>query len=115
MALQPGKSRAVVALTNSAIEPSAQDIALHAIMGAPVAEAGPVPEAPPAVTPREEVTLTAAQLDHVAGTYQLTPQIQIAVRRDGERLMAQLTGQPPFPIFPESPLGGQTAEIAKVD
>ena len=104
MALQPEKNRAVVGLTNSAIEPSAQDIALHAIMGAPVAEAGPVPEAPPAAAPRQEVPLTAAQLDHVAGTYQLTPQIQIAVRREDERLMAQLTGQPPFPIFPEAPL-----------
>lgn len=142
MALQPERDRAIVGLTNSAMEPSAQDIVLHAIMGAPVAEAGPVPEAPPPVPVREEVPLTSAQLDHVAGTYQLTPQIQIAVRREGERLMAQLTGQPPFQIFPESPLaffwkvvdaqirfteeggkvtgavfsqGGQTAEIAKVD
>ena len=142
MVLQPAKSRAVVALTNSALEPSAQDIALHAIMGSPVAKAGPVPEAPPPVTSRQEVTLTTAQLERVAGTYQLTPQIQIAIRRDGERLMAQLTGQPPFQIFPESPLaffwrvvdaqirfveqdgavtgavfsqGGQTAEIAKVE
>ncbi|MGV3553981.1 MAG: serine hydrolase [Croceibacterium sp.] len=142
MVLQPNKNRAVVALTNSAIEPSAEDVALHAIIGLPVAEAGPVPEAPPAAAPRQEVALTSGQLDHVAGTYQLTPQIQIVVRREGERLMAQLTGQPPFPIFPESPLSffwkvvdaqirfteedgvvtgavfsqnGQTIEIAKVD
>jgi len=104
MALQPERNRAVVGLTNSALEPSAQDVVLHAIMGSPVAEAGPVPEAPPAPVGRDEVTLTEAQLDHVAGTYQLTPDIRIAVRRDGARLMAQLTGQPPFQIFPESPL-----------
>ena len=60
MVLQPAKSRAVVALTNSALEPSAQDIALHAIMGSPVAKAGPVPEAPPPVTTRQQVTLTTA-------------------------------------------------------
>ena len=40
----------------------------------------------------------------MTGTYQLAPQFLIEVRREGERLMAQLTGQPPFEIFPEAPL-----------
>jgi hypothetical protein len=104
MALQPETGRAVVGLTNSGVEPGAQDIALHALAGVPVANALPVPEAPPPPPAREEVELTPAQLDHVVGTYQLTPQIRIAVRREGERLMAQLTGQQPFQIHPEAPL-----------
>lgn len=104
MALQPETGRAVVGLTNSGVEPGAQDIALHALVGVPVAEAGPVPEAPPPAAPREEVTLTPAQLDHVVGTYQFNPQIEIVVRREGEHLMAQITGQQAFQIYPEAPL-----------
>ena len=45
----------MVGLTNSSVEPSAQDIALHALVGRPVTEALPVPEAPPPPQAREEV------------------------------------------------------------
>jgi CubicO group peptidase (beta-lactamase class C family) len=104
MALQRKTGRAVVVLTNAAVEPAADDIAFHALLGSPEAPAKAVPPAPPTPAQHREVALTASQLDHVAGTYRLSPAAQIAVRRDGNRLMAQLTGQPPFEIFAEGPL-----------
>jgi CubicO group peptidase (beta-lactamase class C family) len=104
VALQRATGRAVVALTNSAVEPAAQDIALHLLVGSPVARAMPVPPAPPEPEPREEIALTPAQLDHVTGTYQVAPGAQLVIRREGERLLAQITGQPAFPIYPAAPL-----------
>ena len=104
VALQRETGRAVVALTNSAVEPAAQDLALHLLVGAPVANALPVPPPPPEAGPREEIALTAAQLDHVAGTYRLAPGIELAVRREGERLLAQVTGQQALPIYPSAQL-----------
>lgn len=40
--------------------------------------------------------------DAYAGEYQLAPNFIITVSREGDRLMAQATGQPQFEIFPES-------------
>ena len=104
LALQRDTGRAVVTLTNTMVEPSAQDIALHLLVGSPVAEARPVPPAPPAPEPREEIALTPAQLDHVAGTYRMAPGAEIVIRREGDQLLARLTGQPAFPIYPAAPL-----------
>jgi CubicO group peptidase (beta-lactamase class C family) len=104
MALQPATGRAIVVLTNSAVEPSATDIALHTLLGSPVAKAGPVPAAPPPAAKHTQVTLTPQQLDHVVGTYALSPTARIAIHRQGDRLLAQVTGQQAFPIYPESPL-----------
>lgn len=104
MALQPDTGRAVVGLTNSAVEPAAQDIVLYTLAGAPVAYALPVPEAPVPPPEREEATLSEAQLEHVVGTYELAPGVTITVRREGGQLTAQVTGQPPFPIYPAGPL-----------
>ena len=33
-----------------------------------------------------------------------SPGAQVTVRREGEQLMAQITGQPAFPIYPSAPL-----------
>ncbi|MGX7895561.1 serine hydrolase [Tsuneonella sp. HG222] len=104
MALQPDKGRAVVVLTNAAPEPSAQDIAFHALFGAPVSDAAPVPPPPPVAVERTEVTLSAAQLDHVVGVYELAPGVRATIRRNGDVLTAQITGQGALPIFPEGPL-----------
>jgi hypothetical protein len=41
-------------------------------------------------------------LSKYAGTYQLGPGIELAVTLETDHLMAQLTGQPKFPIFAES-------------
>lgn len=51
---------------------------------------------------RKEIALGTALLQRYAGVYQLTPQITNTVRLVDDRLTAQLTGQPEFPLFPES-------------
>jgi CubicO group peptidase (beta-lactamase class C family) len=103
LALEPSTGRAVVALANSAVEPSAADLATHVLVGSPVAPTPPVPP-PPAAVVRSEVTLPAAELDRVAGRYQLVPNVVMTIARQENGLTAQLTGQPAFPIFAEAPL-----------
>ena len=49
----------------------------------------------------EAVTLTPEQLDAFVGEYQYGPAV-MTITRDGTTLIAQLTGQPKFPIFPKS-------------
>jgi hypothetical protein len=48
----------------------------------------------------DAVALTAEQLDAFVGQYQYGPSAVLTVRRDGQQLLAQLTDQPEFPIFP---------------
>lgn len=103
MALQASTGRAVVVLTNSAIEPSAQDIALHTLIGAPLTEARLVPTAPNEVA-REEVALSEAQLDRVTGTYRFAPGMDLEITRQGDQLLATITGQGALPIAPRAPL-----------
>lgn len=103
IALQENSGQGVVVLTNSAIEPSAQDIALHLLIGAPLAEAGPVPDAPDTVV-REQVELTDAQLDRVVGTYRFAPGLELTVTRVSDGLKAELTGQAALRIYPRAPL-----------
>jgi CubicO group peptidase (beta-lactamase class C family) len=57
---------------------------------------GDVPEGRTAVTVSEEI------LDGYVGRYELQPGFVFKIRRDGDRLLAQLTGQPEFEIFAES-------------
>ncbi len=103
MAIQPATDRAVVALTNSAVEPAAQDIALHALIGTPIAEAGPVPEAPESVD-RTEVQLTQDELERVTGVYRFAPRAALTITQEGNQLFATITGQGALPIFPRAPL-----------
>jgi hypothetical protein len=49
-----------------------------------------------------EVKLTEAELDAILGQYQYAPGMVLTVTRDKDRVLAQLTGQPRFPIFPKS-------------
>lgn len=51
---------------------------------------------------RRAISVEPAVLDRYAGEYRLDANMIVVVRRDGERLLAQLTGQPEFEIFPES-------------
>ena len=104
IAAQPATGRAVMVLTNAAAEPSAEDIALHLIAGTPLAPQAPIPPAPPPVPVREAMALSPAQLDRVTGTYSLAPGVTLAVRREGDGLLAQITGQPAFPIYPSAAL-----------
>jgi CubicO group peptidase (beta-lactamase class C family) len=49
-----------------------------------------------------EITVPVSTLSKYAGSYQLRPGIELTVTLDGDHLMAQLSGQPKFPIFAES-------------
>lgn len=58
----------------------------------------------PYQTPRQyqAITLTPSVLDHYVGQYELAPHFILTIRREGPQLMAQATGQPIAPIYPES-------------
>jgi len=51
---------------------------------------------------RKTVTVSAEILDGYVGRYELQPGFVFTVRRDGPRLLTQLTGQTEFEIFAES-------------
>jgi serine-type D-Ala-D-Ala carboxypeptidase/endopeptidase len=107
LALEPAKRRAVVVMANSAAEPSATDLALHVLLGMPVADTPAVPPAPPRPAARTEVTLPEAELDRVVGRYEFGPGVVFSVTREGNQLRAQREGAvtgPVLPIFPEAPL-----------
>jgi D-alanyl-D-alanine-carboxypeptidase/D-alanyl-D-alanine-endopeptidase len=48
-----------------------------------------------------EITIDPKLYDQYVGRYQLAPAAILTVSRTGDRLFAQLTGQPAFEIFPE--------------
>jgi len=105
LALDPMQGRAVVALSNSAAEPSTVDLAVHILIGSPFAPTPAVPPAPPPPTRHTEISLQSAQLDKFVGRYDFG--FIIAITRDGAVLRAQregLAGAAALPIFPEAPL-----------
>ena len=51
---------------------------------------------------RVSIKLDAKTLDAYVGQYELTPEAIFTIRRDGENLRAQLTGQPSIPTLAES-------------
>src|SRR5690606_34316923 len=107
LALEPSSGRGVVALANSAVEPSAADLAMHVLAGSPVAPTPPVSPAPPGPVARTEVTLSVAELDRVIGRYEFAPGVVFSVTREGSQLLAQREGSavgPILPIFAEAPL-----------
>lgn len=69
-------------------------------IGPRLAEGAEPPAAPP---PPKVVTLPPAALDALVGRYALAPLFVMTVTRQEGRLFAQLTGQPIFEIFPQSP------------
>jgi CubicO group peptidase (beta-lactamase class C family) len=54
-------------------------------------------------TERKELKLPAETLLALAGQYELAPGVVLTVTAEGDQLMAQLTNQPKFPVFAESP------------
>ncbi len=50
---------------------------------------------------RKEVPVDPKLFDGYSGRYELAPGIAMTITREGDRLMAQLTGQPKFQIFAE--------------
>jgi D-alanyl-D-alanine-carboxypeptidase/D-alanyl-D-alanine-endopeptidase len=102
--LEPAKGRAVVALTNSQAQPSPDDIALHIMIGTPVA---PTPPVPPGPTKHTEISLPAADLDKFVGRYDFGNGFVITVTHDGATLRVLREGIPgaqAAPIYPEAPL-----------
>ena len=51
----------------------------------------------------KEIALDPAVFDRHIGRYQFAAGVEIAVRREGTRFLAQITNQPPAEIFAESP------------
>jgi serine-type D-Ala-D-Ala carboxypeptidase/endopeptidase len=86
----------VVVLYNSAA--SIDDLGFH-LLDRQFALA---PGTPP-TRPRAEVKVGADVLDKLVGEYVIGGSVVIAVTRDGGGLFVQLTGQPRFPVFAESP------------
>jgi D-alanyl-D-alanine-carboxypeptidase/D-alanyl-D-alanine-endopeptidase len=92
--------QAVVVLANVSTPEGVDDIGVHLIAGGPLLPAGS-PDVTP-FRPRQQVAVAPPVLDRYVGDYQLAPQAVLSVRRDGGQLNAQLTGQPWYPVFPES-------------
>lgn len=51
---------------------------------------------------RHEISVPAATLSAYVGTYEMMPSANLMVTLDGDHLMAQLSGQQKFQLFPES-------------
>jgi len=58
---------------------------------------------PPAAPAPKAVTLSPQALDALVGRYALAPSVILTVTRQDGKLLAQLTGQPVFEVFPQSP------------
>jgi len=56
----------------------------------------------PAPKEHKEFSVDPKIFDGYMGRYQLAPDFILTVTREGDQLFAQATGQPKFPIFPES-------------
>ncbi len=52
---------------------------------------------------RKEITLSRDVLASYVGTYELAPTVDLKIMLEGDHLETQLTGQPKFPIFAETP------------
>ena len=51
---------------------------------------------------RTEVKVDPAVLARYVGTYELAPNFRVTFTLEGDQLMTQATGQPKFPVYPES-------------
>ena len=100
IAFNPKTKVGVVMLTNAETLNGGDDIALHVLTGSPVLALPPPAPPPPE---RHAIALDGKAMDALVGVYALAPQMIVTVTRDGDHLMAQLTGQTAFEIFPESP------------
>jgi len=51
---------------------------------------------------RKAITLPVATLQKYVGVYELAPGVDVTMSLEGDQLMTQITGQPKFPLYPES-------------
>jgi D-alanyl-D-alanine-carboxypeptidase/D-alanyl-D-alanine-endopeptidase len=86
---EPEKKMAIVILTNSTV--GADDLGFHLM-----------DESIPLKKIRKPVAVAQSILQSYTGTYEITPQFQIAISEEGGQLMAQATNQPKFNLYPES-------------
>lgn len=84
----------VVVLSNTASLIGAENLGLHLLAGWPL-------RTPPKA--RTAVAIAPAAFDKLVGRYALAPEAIMTVFRDDQRMLVQLTGQPPVEIFAESP------------
>jgi hypothetical protein len=88
----------VTVLTNAVTAAGGDDIGFHLLAGLPLSPAPPVHHA---------VALDSQALAALVGRYQFAPvanrTIFFDLTRDGDKLFAQLTGQPRARIYPEGP------------
>ncbi|MBT1157581.1 serine hydrolase [Aminobacter anthyllidis] len=87
----PASKTGVVVLANS--DAGVNDIGMHLLnRDIPLTEPKPKPV---------EAVIDPKLLDGYTGRYQLAPEMVFDITRDGDKLFAQLTGQPKFRLFPE--------------
>ena len=84
----------VVVLSNTAGLMGVDDIGLHLMAGLPLKAAPKT---------RTAIALPPAVFDKLIGRYVMAPGVEMNIRRDGDRMLGQLTGQPAVEIFAESP------------
>jgi CubicO group peptidase (beta-lactamase class C family) len=94
LVFDPAAGEGVVVLANASIR--VDDLAIHL-----VDSTRKLAEPPRA---RTAVKVDPSVYDRVAGRYELAPNFVVTVRRDGDRIFAQVTGQSNFEILPESEL-----------
>jgi hypothetical protein len=87
----PNSKSGVVILTNWANPGGVDDIGFHLLD----------PEYPLKKSPKE-IALNPKILDLYVGKYQFAPNVFIAISRKNNQMFAQLTGQGPLEIFPET-------------
>jgi len=100
----PKARTGVVVLSNVSTAGGVDDIGFHLLDAASQL----LPHDSPLVAPpkeHKEITLDSDTLELYVGTYQFVPNVFVTITREGTQLSAQLTGQPPYPIYPESKTG----------
>ena len=93
--MDPVRSRGVIVLTNSTNNPD--DIGFHVLEPKVELAAPPTPG-----KRRVEVEVDSVKLRRLVGVYELAPNFQIEITREGGALFAQATAQPKFSLFAES-------------
>jgi serine-type D-Ala-D-Ala carboxypeptidase/endopeptidase len=96
MGFDPKSRAGIVVLSNISTAAGPDDIGRHLLDASyPLEKAEPIKE-------HTEVTVDTKVFDNYVGSYQLTPAMIMTISHAGEQLFVQLTGQPKFPLFPES-------------
>lgn len=88
--VNPDNGSGVVVMTDSTV--NLDDLAFHL-----------VDTSLPLKRRREAIALDEKKLEEYVGTYQLSADFALRIFREGERLLAQATGQDAVPLFAEAP------------